>query len=140
MIRDFVQPESRLTQNDCAYNLFRNKRHPAIICAVPEDRTVPGFITGKAWSFGGKVADRAQQPPGFDQAAAQVAVRFNGFYLFQLTGAKIVDMITGDERKPAAALYVLSHPTRRVHSWPPQRPAAKRPFETPAFAQRSMCG
>jgi hypothetical protein len=28
----------------------------------------------------------ARLPPGFDEKAAEVGMRFNGFYLFQLTG------------------------------------------------------
>jgi hypothetical protein len=115
MIRALVQPDDRPTRTDCAYNLFRNKRHSDILCAVPEDRCVPDFITGKAWSFDSKVTDRAQQPPGFDPEAAQVAVRFNGFYLFQLTGTK---------RRAAASLRVLSNPLQRTRPCPQQLSAA----------------
>ena len=30
--------------SDCAYNLFRNKQRPEILCAVPEDRPIPRFV------------------------------------------------------------------------------------------------
>ena len=40
---------------DYAYNLFRNKQRPDIICAVPEDRPVPHFIDQERWTF--------EQPP-----------------------------------------------------------------------------
>jgi hypothetical protein len=28
----------------CTYNLFRNRQRPQLVCAVPEDRPVPGFV------------------------------------------------------------------------------------------------
>src|SRR3954464_4072581 len=33
------------------YNPFRHGVDPAILCAVPNDRPVPAFITGPAWCF-----------------------------------------------------------------------------------------
>jgi hypothetical protein len=66
------------------YNLFR--REPQnLVCAVPEDRAVPGFITAERWSFQGSLRDEASAPPGFDRQAARVGVRLNGFHLFQVT-------------------------------------------------------
>jgi hypothetical protein len=67
---------------DYAYNLFRNKQRPAIICAVPEDRPVPHFIDPEQWTFEQPLRPLETRPLGFDRKAAHVGVRFNGFYLF----------------------------------------------------------
>ena len=66
-----------------AYNLFRHRRRQELVCAVPEDCVVPGFIAEQTWSFGGKVTEAAAAPVGFDVLAACHGVRLNGFYLFQ---------------------------------------------------------
>ena len=66
-----------------AYNLFRHRAKQDLVCAVPEDWAVPGFIAEKAWEFDRKVTELAAAPMGFDASAATTGVRFNGFYLFQ---------------------------------------------------------
>jgi len=65
------------------YNLFRSKSETGVYCAVPEDRVVPGFLTGESWEFSGKADPQSSAPVGFNGAAAVAGVRFNGFYLFQ---------------------------------------------------------
>jgi hypothetical protein len=67
------------------YNLFRNRQRPALVCAVPEDYPVPSFIAGEDWVFKRSLRPADVPPQGFDAAAALAGVRFNGFYLFQLT-------------------------------------------------------
>ena len=66
-----------------AYNLFRHRGKQELVCAVPEDCAVPGFIAQKAWDFDCKVTEPAAAPVGFDASAATESARFNGFYLFQ---------------------------------------------------------
>src|SRR3954467_6961723 len=66
-----------------AFNLFRHKLKPDLICAVPEDYPVPSFIEGSTWAFAGKVSEPITIPLGFKSKAAEAGVRFNGFYLFQ---------------------------------------------------------
>jgi hypothetical protein len=84
---------------DYAYNLFRNKQRPDIICAVPEDRPVPHFIDQERWTFEQPLRPLQARPPGFDSKAAHTGVRFNGFYLFYaIASAPIVQ----------AALDILS--------------------------------
>ncbi|QRM35930.1 hypothetical protein [Microvirga sp. VF16] len=68
----------------CNYNLFRHADRTELICAVPEVRPVPAFITGPPWSFVGRVRDYASGSSGFDHQSAEVSVHYNGFYLFQL--------------------------------------------------------
>src|SRR4051812_43444714 len=34
-----------------AYNLFRHREKQDLVCAVPEDCAVPGFIAREAWNF-----------------------------------------------------------------------------------------
>ena len=65
-----------------AYNLFRRKETPELVCAVPEDQAVPRFIAGEQWEFGGRVSAGSLEHPGFDGIAANAAARYNGFYLF----------------------------------------------------------
>jgi hypothetical protein len=77
------QPDpARQGEDDCAYNLFRNKCLPEIVCAVPEDRPVPHFIDPEHWAFEQPLRSPEARPPGFDSSAARTGVRFNGFYLF----------------------------------------------------------
>jgi hypothetical protein len=71
----------------CNYNLFRHADRTELICAVPEVRPVPAFITGPPWSFVGRVGDHADGSSGFDYQSAEVSVNYNGFYLFQLINA-----------------------------------------------------
>jgi len=66
-----------------AYNLFRHRDERCLICAVPEDCTVPGFIAGEAWDFDRTLTEAADAPMGFDATVAANGVRVNGFYLFQ---------------------------------------------------------
>ncbi|MBZ6077263.1 hypothetical protein [Microvirga puerhi] len=65
-----------------AYNLFRNTGPDGLSCAVPEERSVPRFVSAPDWEFAGKVDNLRKPPLGFDDKAAVAGVRFNGFYLF----------------------------------------------------------
>lgn len=69
-----------------AYNVFWRKDTGCVCCAVPEDRAIPWFLTAKGWAFGGKLAEASALPVGFDEAAADAGVRFNGFYIFHAFG------------------------------------------------------
>jgi hypothetical protein len=66
-----------------AYNLFRHSDKQDLVCAVPEDCAVPGFIADRTWDFERKLMEPATAPRGFDASAATDGVRLNGFYLFQ---------------------------------------------------------
>jgi hypothetical protein len=79
---------ARAPARDCTYNLFRNRRRPDLICAVPEDRPVPGFLDPGEWRFERTLRPLDMSPAGFESRAAQAGVRFNGFYLFQITDAR----------------------------------------------------
>ncbi len=72
---------------DCTYNLFRNKQRPALLCAVPEHRPVPNFLNPEQWIFEQALRTSDPSSPGFKSRAAQAGVRFNGFYLFQVTAS-----------------------------------------------------
>jgi hypothetical protein len=73
------------TTRECTYNLFRNKPRPELLCAVPEDHPVPGFIGPEAWSFERILRRQDVAPSGFHERAARAGIRYNGFYLFQVT-------------------------------------------------------
>lgn len=65
-----------------AYNLFRSRRRPDLLCAVSEDYPVPAFLGGHGWDFAGTVDTLLAAPPGFEVDAARVGMRLNGYYLF----------------------------------------------------------
>src|SRR5688572_7032297 len=69
------------------YNLFRRADRDELICAVPEDRPVPSFITGPPWDFVGRASERIIGSLSFNHEAAEASVQWNGFYLFQLIHA-----------------------------------------------------
>jgi hypothetical protein len=71
----------------CNYNLFSHPDRLELICAVPEIMPVPSFIAGPPWSFVGCVNDCASLSSGFNHRAAEESVRYNGFYLFQLSNS-----------------------------------------------------
>lgn len=81
-----VRAPSRLTSRPIAsrgFNLFRRIDAPELICAVPDDRAVPGFITSEGWAFIERVEAGEPLPQGFDAHAADAVLAWNGFYLFE---------------------------------------------------------
>ena len=76
---------ARPSVRDCTYNLFRNKPRPEILCAVPEDHPVPGFLGPEEWVFEQALRPSDPPPPGFNDRAACTGARLNGLYLFQVT-------------------------------------------------------
>jgi hypothetical protein len=87
MIHDAAAADPIL--RECAYNLFRNNQRPKLFCAVPEDCPVPNFIGAEGWSFKRVLRRQDVAPPGFHDRAARAGVRYNGFYLFQVTARAI---------------------------------------------------
>jgi hypothetical protein len=72
-----------MEQDMYAFNLFRSTEpDDGLVCAVPEERSVPPFVVGPYWQFGGRIQGQETTPLGFDRKAAVESVRFNGFYLF----------------------------------------------------------
>ncbi|MBM6581693.1 hypothetical protein ILT44_15960 [Microvirga sp. BT689] len=69
------------------YNLFCRADRDELVCAVPEDRAVPSFITGPTSDFVGQVKENVIGSLSFNHEAAEASVRWNGFYLFQLINA-----------------------------------------------------
>ncbi|MGU3540938.1 hypothetical protein [Methylobacterium sp. A54F] len=72
-----------------SYNLFWRKGAEGLCCAVPESCAVPSFVVGGRWAYGGRLAAPGDAPGGFDPHAADTAVRFNGFYLFQTVDRRL---------------------------------------------------
>jgi hypothetical protein len=75
-----------LAASGCTYNVFQHKTKPALFCAVPVDQPVPVFILWEQWAFHQSLHPSDPCPSGFRPQAAQDGARFNGFYLFQVTG------------------------------------------------------
>jgi hypothetical protein len=82
MTADRQTPPNTAEAYEYAYNLFRNREFPEIVCAVPEDCPVPDFIAAEQWTFEHPLRSEEPRPPGFHDKAAKTSVRFNGFYLF----------------------------------------------------------
>jgi PAS domain-containing protein len=116
------QASARPEASDCAYNLFRNKQRPEIICAVPEDRLIPSFVGPTEWTYEGSLRPQDARPSGFHDKAASAGVRFNGFHLFQVTavheqaGAKGQRLVLKADPlpEPEASLGVRQHVRRAL--------------------------
>ena len=80
-----VCANDRQKRRDCSYSLFENIDRPELLCAVPLDRPVPGFIQQEQWVFKGTLHPSDPPPLGFRPHAAQSGTLLNGFYLFQVT-------------------------------------------------------
>ena len=83
---------------ECTYNLFRRSGYDSLVCAVPIDRPVPGFLAGQEWLFVRSLDPFDALPRGFSAKAASEAARFNGFYLFHLTADLTLDPIRSGSR------------------------------------------
>jgi hypothetical protein len=82
-----MQPTGEwLERFGCTFNVFQHKTKPALFCAVPVDQPVPVFILWEQWAFDQSLHPLDPCPPGFHPQAAHDGARFNGFYLFQVTG------------------------------------------------------
>ena len=91
------------------YNLFRRIGHADLVCAVPEDRPVPAFITAALWIYGGKLENADAAPLAFNREVADASIRFMGFYLFQATGALEADLIAGRDQIEGAGREAPTH-------------------------------
>jgi hypothetical protein len=96
------------------YNLFRRKCRAELVCAIPEDRPVPAFITGALWEFGGKLENADRDPLAFNHEAAEASVRVNGFYLFQMIKPLAVSFPVQHRSGGRGTLPVLKAPTRAI--------------------------
>ena len=66
-----------------AFNLFRHKLKPNLVCAVPEDCPVPGFLDPSTWEYVCTLREPTTPLPGFNRPAAEASIGFHGFYLFE---------------------------------------------------------
>jgi hypothetical protein len=96
------------------YNLFRRKGRAELVCAVPEDRPVPVFITGALWEFGGKLENADRDPFAFNYEAAEASVRVNGFYLFQMAKPLAVSFPAQQRSGSRVTLPALKAPARAM--------------------------
>jgi hypothetical protein len=112
----------------CSYNLFRRKGRSELVCAVPEDRPVPAFITGTLWTFGGTLEHPERHRLAFNSEAADASVRVNGFYLFQLTGPLAASFPSRPSRAGCGAprRSVSKGPARTARPDASRRPAEER--------------
>jgi hypothetical protein len=67
--------ELNATRYRVTFNLFRGRLRRDLLCAVPQDEPVPGFLDGDAWEFAGTLSRPAALLPA--------QARSSGFYLFE---------------------------------------------------------
>lgn len=65
------------------FNLFRSRDVPHLLCAVPQERTIPDFLQADTWVHSGTVRAEESASAGFNARTARDGARFNGFYLFE---------------------------------------------------------
>ena len=78
----FLAP-ARAHARECTYNLFRDIRRPDFICAVPEDRPVPGFVDPDEWRFERPLRPLDMSPAGFENRAARLVCGSTGCTCFR---------------------------------------------------------
>ena len=66
-----------------SFNLFRHKRLPDLVCAVPEHCPVPAFVTGSSWTFSGTVSETYGLVER-NWRGAKDGVHLMGFYYFSI--------------------------------------------------------
>jgi hypothetical protein len=96
------------------YDLFRSRSEPEIYCAVPEGRPGPAFIYSDRWLPVGRLDEAAPAPLGFDRKAAEIAVRFNGFYLFIAFGRVTGVHADSVGSLPRSLLEGIARPAQRA--------------------------
>jgi hypothetical protein len=77
------QGHARAAGREWAYQLFRNRQRPELICAVADHRPLPSFLGSEQWLFDGTLGPGEAAPLGFRERAAATGTRLSGFYLFQ---------------------------------------------------------
>jgi hypothetical protein len=100
------------------YNLFCRRGRAELVCAVPEDRPVPAFITALNWEFGGKLENADRDPHAFNHEAAGASVRVNGFYLFQMT--KPLNVSFPDQQAQGGSTLLAAASKAPARAMPPQ--------------------
>ncbi|GJD61651.1 hypothetical protein [Methylobacterium frigidaeris] len=78
----FTRAWPRTVRRWPTYNLFRRREEPDLVCAVPNDFPVPGFVTGEAWTYAGSINAPSEAPPGFSAEVAERGAETCGFHLF----------------------------------------------------------
>ena len=56
------------------YKLFRSRNWPELACAVPDDRSLPPFITDVSWEFDGTLTGGRDTSMKFNPSAAEVGI------------------------------------------------------------------
>ncbi len=70
------------------YQMFRLAKAPSRCCAILDGDRFPQVLGPNEWAEAEYLDELGPRPPGFDEAAAQYACAFQGFYLFTWSGRK----------------------------------------------------
>ena len=114
------------------YNLFRRPDRAELVCAVPEDRPVPAFISAPSWEFVGRVNEGAIGSLSFNREAAHASVKFNGFYLFQLINASDLQLKLNEVGTSAGDMTTVGQTDfgRTAMASPPAPPLVRSQMRT----------
>jgi len=63
-----------------AYNLFRHKKEADLYCAVPQDRSVPAFLTEDKWNYARSL--NVDELAAFGSAGFRASGITDSFHLF----------------------------------------------------------
>jgi len=88
-----------LEASGCTYSVFQHRTKPELFCAVPVDQPVPAFVMWEQWAFNRSLHPSDPCPSGFRPQAAQDGARFNGFYLFQVTGQHPIQKLSRPQER-----------------------------------------
>jgi hypothetical protein len=78
---------------------LQHRTKPELFCAVPVDQPVPAFVMWEQWAFNRSLHPSDPCPSGFRPQAAQDGARFNGFYLFQVTGQHPIQKLSRPQER-----------------------------------------
>lgn len=64
------------------YNVFQQRRDPAIVCVIPDAGILPSFLRDDGWRYAGRM-DRVKGAfAEFDNASANAVIQRTGFYVY----------------------------------------------------------
>ena len=66
------------------YNVFHQRKDPAIVCVIPDAGILPTFLRDAGWLYAGRSERVKGALSAFDSAAADAVIRRTGFYVYTL--------------------------------------------------------
>jgi hypothetical protein len=64
------------------FTIFRRVTQPNVMCAVPSNEPVPGFVCAPDWEYVTTSMPDRPRPEGFNDGLARFSTELQGYYLF----------------------------------------------------------